>query len=283
MKKTIITIASSFVLTVTSLAQLQTPKASPFNRFEQRIGLTDIKVEYSRPSKNERVVFGNIVPFDEIWRTGANENTKFSTSDFLVFGSDTLKAGTYAIFTKPSKESWEIIFYTETTNWGNPEKWDDAKVALRTKAKVLVLSSEIETFSISLENLETTSASLNFSWDNTVASLNFTVPTSNKVMANIQKTMAGPSASDYYGAGNYYYTEKKDLKQALIWVSKAVELQGEESYYWILRTKALIQADLGDKKGAIETAKKSLAAAEKSNSKRYIELNKTSIEEWSKK
>ncbi len=282
MKKILFTIASSVVLTMTSTAQLQTPKASPVAKFEQRVGLTDIKVEYSRPSKNERVVFGNVVPFDEIWRTGANENTKFTTSDFLVFGTDTLKAGTYAIFTKPSKDNWEIFFYTETTNWGNPEKWDDAKVALKTKAKVNVLANEVETFSISLENLETTSASLNFTWDKTVASVNFTVPTATKVMANIQKTMAGPSASDYYGAGNYYYTEKKDLKQALTWVAKAVELQGDDAY-WMLRTKALIQADLGDKKGAIETAKKSLVAAEKANNKRYIELNKASIEEWSKK
>ena len=282
MKKILFTLASSFVLTMTLNAQLQTPKASPIAKFEQRVGLTDIKIEYSRPSKNERVIFGNVVPFDEIWRTGANENTKFTTSDFLIFGTDTLKAGTYAIYTKPSKESWEIIFYTETTNWGNPEKWDDAKVALKIKAKVTSLENEVETFSISLENLETTSASLNFTWDKTVVSVNFTLPTATKVMANIQKTMAGPSASDYYGAGNYYYTEKKDLKQALNWVSKAVELQGDDAY-WMLRTKALIQADLGDKKGAIETAKKSLAAAEKKNIKRYVDLNKVSIEEWSKK
>ena len=282
MKNRITSIVFSTLTFFSLTAQLQTPKASPSAKFEQRVGLTDIKVEYSRPSKNERIVFGNVVPFDEIWRTGANENTKFTTSDFLVFGTDTLKAGTYAIYTKPGKESWEILFYTETTNWGNPEKWNDAKVALKTKAKVSGLANEVETFSISLENLETTSASLNFTWDKTVASVNFTVPTSTKVMANIQKTMAGPSASDYYGAGNYYYTEKKDLKQALTWVSKAVELQGEEAF-WMLRTKALIQADLGDKKGAIETAKKSLLAAEKANNKRYVDLNKASIEEWSKK
>ena len=282
MKKTLFTLASSFVLTMTSIAQLQTPKASPLAKFEQRVGLTDIKVEYSRPSKNERVVFGNVVPFDEIWRTGANENTKFTTSDFLVFGTDTLKAGTYAIYTKPSKENWEILFYKETTNWGNPEKWDDAKVALKTKAKVSVLATEVETFSISLENLETNSATLNFTWDKTEATVNFKIPTDAKVMSNIQKTMTGPSASDYYNAGNYYYAEKKDLKQALIWVSKAVELRGE-SAFWMVRTKALIQADLGDKKAAIETAKLSLAAAEKEGDKYYIDLNKASIEEWGKK
>lgn len=282
MKKTLYTFVLSFVLAMSSIAQLQTPKASPLAKFEQRVGLTDIKVEYSRPSKNERVVFGNVVPFDEIWRTGANENTKFTTTDFLVFGTDTLKAGTYAIYTKPSKDNWEIFFYTETTNWGTPEKWDDAKVALKTKAKVFGLANEVETFSISLENLETTSASLNFTWDKTEAKVNFKIPTDVKVMSNIQKTMAGPSASDYYNAGNYYYAEKKDLKQALTWVSKAIELRGE-SAYWMVRTKALIQSELGDKKGAIETAKISLAAAEKDGDKHYVNLNKASIEEWSKK
>ena len=282
MKKTLYTFVLSFVLAMSSIAQLQTPKASPLAKFEQRVGLTDIKVEYSRPSKNERVVFGNVVPFDEIWRTGANENTKFTTSDFLVFGTDTLKAGTYAIYTKPSKDNWEIFFYTETTNWGTPEKWDDAKVALKTKAKVSGLANEVETFSISLENLETTSASLNFTWDKTEAKVNFKIPTDVKVMSNIQKTMAGPSASDYYNAGNYYYAEKKDLKQALTWVSKAIELRGE-SAYWMVRTKALIQSELGDKKGAIETAKISLAAAEKDGDKHYVNLNKASIDEWSKK
>ena len=282
MKKILFTLASSFVLTMTSTAQLQTPKASPAAKFEQRIGLTDIKIEYSRPSKNERVVFGNVVPLDEIWRTGANENTKFTTSDFLVFGTDTLKAGTYAIYTKPSKENWEIIFYAETTNWGNPEKWEDAKVALKTKAKVTGLANEVETFSISLENLETTSASLTFTWDKTEAKVNFKIPTDAKVLSNIQKTMTGPSANDYYNAGNYYYAEKKDLKQALIWVSKAVELRGE-SAFWMVRTKALIQAELGDKIAAIETVKISLAAAEKDGDKYYININKASIEEWSKK
>ena len=111
MKKSIYTLLFSVALSTLSTAQLQTPKASPLAKFEQRVGLTDIKIEYSRPSKNERVIFGNVVPFEEIWRTGANENTKFTTSDFLIFGTDTLKAGTYAIYTKPSKESWEIIFY----------------------------------------------------------------------------------------------------------------------------------------------------------------------------
>ncbi len=279
-------IVSSFVLSAVTIlsasAQLQTPKASPFSKVEQRVGLTDIKIEYSRPGKNERVVFGDLVPMDSIWRTGANENTKFTTNDILIFGTDTLKAGTYALYTRPGKETWEILFYSDVTNWGTPDDWDNKKVVLKTKAKVSPLTNVVETFSISLENLETESASLNFTWDKTVASVSFKVPTDIKVMANIKKTMAGPTANDYYGSANYYYSEKKDLKEALIWITKAVEMKGE-SAYWMLRLKSLIQADLGDKKGAIETAKLSLTAAEKEKDQRYVDMNKASILEWSKK
>ena len=282
--KTIITtiVLLAGVSLSTSAQQVQFPKASPSAKLEQKVGVTDIKVKYSRPGKKGRVVFGDVVPFDEIWRTGANENSLFTTSDAIVFGKDTLAKGTYAIFTKPSKESWEILFYKDTTNWGDPEKWEESKVVLRTKAVVKTTNDVIETFTISVDNIENNSAFLNFGWDKTVASVQFIVPTTEKVMASITKLMAGPSAGDYYNAGNFYFKEKKDLKQALTWVSKAIEMQGEDAY-WMLRTKSLIQAELGDKKGAIETAQKALKAAEKANSKSNIELNKASIEEWSKK
>ena len=134
MKKIIL---SSFIcISLLTQAQVQTPKASPVAKVEQRAGLTDIRISYSRPAVNERKIFGELIPFGERWRLGANENTKITNSDILIFGSDTLKAGTYAIFARPNMDSWEVIFYTETTNWGLPEKWDESKVALRQKVKV---------------------------------------------------------------------------------------------------------------------------------------------------
>lgn len=278
MKKSLIVL----MLSVTSsyFSQLQTPKASPLGKLEQKVGLTDIKIEYSRPGKNNRTVFGDVVPLNEIWRTGANENTKITTSESLIFGTDTLKAGTYAIYTKPAQEAWEVYFYSESTNWGTPAKWDDTKVALKTKALVSVLPASVETFTISLDNLENESASLSFTWDKTSAVLPFKLATNPKVLANIQKVMAGPTAGDYYAAGNYYFQNKIDNKQALVWVSKASELQPEA--YWILRTKGLIQKELGDKKGAIDSFKKSLSAAEKAGNKQYVQMNTTSIAEIEK-
>jgi len=268
-------------LSVNGLAQLQAPKASPLAKFEQRVGLTDIKIEYSRPAKNGRDIFGSLLPYGEVWRAGANENTKFTTSDNITFDQDTLKAGTYALFITPTKATWEIIFYTDFSNWGTPEKWDENKVALRKKVSVTNLKDITESFTIGLDAVETKQAILSFEWDKTRAELPFSVPTDAKMMAAIQKTMNGPSAGEYYAAGEYYYKEKKDLQQALIWVNKALEQRG--SAYWMLRTKALIQADLGDYNGAITTIKLSLVEAEKAKNTTYIDLNKASLEAWEKK
>lgn len=282
MKHILFTLIASVGTILTTTAQLQTPKESPGAKIEQKVGLTDIKIEYSRPSKNDRVIFGELVPFDQVWRTGANENTKFTTSDVVIFGKDTLKAGTYALYTKPGKDSWEILFYTDATNWGTPEKWDDTKVAMKVSAKTSALSSVVETFSISIDNLEMESAGLTFTWDKTSVSVPFKVATSARVMANIDKVMAGPTANDYYRSASYYFSEKKDLKQALVWITKSIEMQGNYDSYWILRTKALIQAELGDKKGALETINLSLESAKKQQDQHYIDLNNASIKEWSK-
>jgi tetratricopeptide (TPR) repeat protein len=281
MKKYLL-VAALIALSTGINAQIVAPKASPQGKIEQKIGVTDVKVEYYRPMKNNRVVFGEVVPFNEIWRTGANENTKFTCSDALVFGTDTLRAGTYALFTKPSASNWEIYFYTETSNWGLPETWDASKVALKTTVPTIALNDVVEVFTMNLDPVTSKMGQLSISWDKTRVTVPFAVPTAQKVLASIEKTMAGPSASDYHAAAEFYYKEKKDLQKAREWATKAVEMRGEDAY-WMLRVKALIEAELGDYKAAIETAKKSLLAAEKGENKAYVAMNKASIEEWSKK
>lgn len=270
-----------FTTTLSSFAQMQRPMASPQGKVEQKVGLTDLKVEYYRPSKNNRTIFGEVVPFEEVWRTGANENAKFTSNDPVIFGADTLKAGTYAVFTKPSKDSWEIIFYSDYSNWGTPDEWDEKKVVLRTKATVLALNDVVETFTIGFEKLTTKSAELTFSWDKTRAVLPFSVPTAVKMQANIDKVMNGPTSGDYHAAAEFYFKEKKDLKKALEWETKAVEMRPEA--YWYVTMKAQIQAELGDFKGAIESAKQSMAIAEKAGDKASVEASKKSIEAWGKK
>ena len=280
MKKIIISIYLLFVLN--GYSQIQFPKVSPQGKIEQRIGVTDITVSYSRPSINGRVIFGNVVPMDKIWRTGANENTIIKTSDDLIFGKDTLKRGVYSIYTKPSKETWELYFYKDTLNWGEPRNWDDSKVALKTQSNVKLLNDSYEFFTIDLQQLNVNNGQLVLTWEKTKVIFPFQVNTRNKVTKSIDKLMAGPTAGEYFNAGSYYYKEKIDLKKSLEWVSIAIDMQGKDAY-WMLRTKSLIQAELGDFKGAIETAKKALIASEKAKNQANIDMNKAFIEEWKKK
>jgi hypothetical protein len=265
-----------------SIGQITTPQASPQAKVEQKVGLADISISYYRPAKKGRVVFGEVVPYGELWRTGANENAKITTSDALVFGKDTLKAGTYAIFTKPGQTSWEIFFYTDYSNWGTPDNWDEKKVAVKTTASVSKLSETVENFTIGFDKMENSTAEICLSWENTKVAIPFSLNTKDKVLASIKKTMDGPTANDYHRAASFYYTEKIDIKKALEWSTKAVELRGE-SAYWMTRLLAQLQAENGDYKKAIETAKKSMAAAEKDGDMNYVKQNKTSIDEWSTK
>lgn len=264
-------------------AQIETPQPSPAAEVKQTVGLTEVSVMYSRPSKKDRTIFGELVPNDKMWRTGANKNTMITTDRLMVFGKDSLQPGTYAIFTKPSAKSWEVYFYTDTENWGTPESWDDAKVAVKTTAKVTATSSVTESFTIGFENITSKGADLTFAWDKTKATVSFKVATDSQVTADIDKIMNGPTSGDYYRAADYYLSEGKDMKQALEWINKSIEMDGGEGKFWVLRRKALIQAELGDYTGAIETAKKSKAGAEAANYDNYIKMNDASIMEWSKK
>ena len=252
-------------------AQLITPKASPLAKMEQKVGLTDIKIEYSRPSKNGRTIFGDVVPYNEIWRTGANENTKITTTDPLIFGTDTLKPGTYALFVKPTEKQWEIYFYTEITNWGVPSTWSESKISIKQIKAVTTLQETIETFTISMDDLENETATLNFAWDKVKVSVPFQLLTNQKVLSNIQKVMNGPSASDYYAAGNYYFTSKVDLKKALEWINIAEA--GDQKAPWFKYQKARIQLKIGDKTGAAQTARAGIEAAKVVNNAEYIRLN----------
>ena len=264
-----------------SNAQLA-PQPSPSGKLEQTVGLTDLTIQYSRPSKKGRVIFGDVVPFGEVWRTGANQNTTFTNSDPVIFGKDTLKAGTYSIFTKPSKTSWAVYFYKTTDNWGTPETWEEAQVALMVKGSVAPIAAT-ETFTIAIDDITISGANLSFTWGTTAVKVPFTVNTDSSVEASIKQTLAGPSANDYYRAADYYYNAKKDQKQALEWVNKYIEIQKDATPFYVYRRKALIQAELKDYKGAIETAKKSLEGAKTAGNNDYVKMNEASIAEWSKK
>lgn len=269
----------SLLFTGMSFAQLA-PQASPGGKVEQRIGLTDVTIKYSRPSKNNRTIFGDLVPYGEVWRTGANENTTFTCTDALIFGKDSLKPGTYSVYTIPNKDAWELIFYSTTDNWGNPEKWDDSKVVLKTKATPQSTKWTTESFTINITNLKSESAAIQLMWDETSVSFPFTVPTDSKVMANIDKVMAGPSGDQYYSAANYYFESGKDLKKANEWCAKAIE--AEPDAFWIYLLMAKIQTKQGLKKEAMTTAEKGKILAEQANYQPYVKQFDTLLTELKK-
>lgn len=263
-------------------AQVKTPQLSPKSTLKQIVGLTEVEINYSRPGSRGRAVLGNLVPFDKLWRTGANENTTISFSDDVVIDGKTLKKGKYALYTTPKADNWEIVFYTDTDNWGNPEVWDESKVALRTNAKPGISNNTVESFTIGIGNLDNNFAFLELSWENTLVAVKFEVPTQKTAMASIEKALSGPTAGDYFSSAQYYYQSNGDLTKALTYVNKALEMNKDKPF-WYTRLKSLIQAKLGDKKGAIETAKISLASAETVKNQDYVKMNKESIAEWSKK
>ena len=278
MKKIILFFFTGLISCAVS-GQVQVPQPSPAATMSQQVGLTDIKIEYSRPGMRGRTIFGDLVPYDKLWRTGANNNTTISFNTKVSIGGEELEKGTYAIYTIPGQDQWEVIFYEETSNWGLPQQWNEDKVALRTTAEVEELPFPMETFTIFLDALTNDSAILNFVWENTVAAVELEVPSDEIAMSSIQRVMNGPSAGDYFAAATYYHDEKKDLEQAYEWISKAVEMSGDEAY-WILRRKALIEADLGKKQEAVATARRSLTAAEKAGNQDYVKLNRDSLKEW---
>lgn len=281
MKK--ILIALAFIISpLLAGAQLKTPQASPKATVFQTVGLTDVEIVYSRPAARGRAVFGNLVPFGKIWRTGANENTTISFSEDISIDGKTLPKGKYALYTIPKIESWEVIFYSTTNNWGNPEVWNEANVVLRTTVKEESLVKPVESFTIGINNLTADSATLDMAWENSSVSMKFDVPTQKVTLANIEKVLAGPTSADYFSAAQYLYQSNGDNAKALNYVDKALDLSTEKPY-WYTRLKSLIQARAGDKKGAIETANISLAAAEAAKNQDYVKMNRDSISEWSKK
>lgn len=285
MKKVFLTLTTFVAVAVFSLAtaQIKTPAPSPAAKISQTVGLTDITVEYSRPSVKGRTIFGGLVPYGEMWRTGANKNTIVTFSAPVKIGGKDLKAGAYSLFTVPGQTEWEIIFYTDTENWGTPEKWDATKEATRFKAKVEKLDFIIESFSIDLGDLTNDGLNMAIGWEKAWVVFPIKLTTDEVVSASITKAMAGPGSDDYYAAGRYYFESGKDLKQAYDWIHKSNEMDGKDTKFWKLRQESLVLAGLGKYSDAVAIAEKSKALAITADNKDYERMNTESIAEWKKK
>ena len=265
------------VLAIT--AQMQTPQPSPFSKMEQKVGLTTVEVAYSRPSMKGRTIFGDLVPYDQLWRTGANKNTIVTFSDDVKIGGKEVAAGSYALYTKPGESVWEITFYSDTENWGTPQNWDASKVAAIVKTEVIKMPMNVETFTITIDDLTNNGAMLGLLWEDVYVGIPFEVPTAEKAKKSIEMTMAGPSGRDYYMAASYYFDEGVDMQKTKEWIDKAMSMI-DTPRFWQLRQQSLIYAKAGDKMGAIKAAKKSLELATEAGNADYIKMNTDSLKEW---
>jgi len=272
----------AIVASISLEAQIQTPAASPASKLMQTVGLTEVTVDYSRPSMRGRTVFGDLVPYGKLWRTGANAYTKVSFDTDVTISGQEVKSGTYSIFTKPSEKNWEVFFYTDTQGGGTPKNWDESKVVAKATVPVYTMEMPVETFTITIDDVKSNAANIGIIWENTYVAIPFTVPADKTVMSSIDKVLAGPSAGDYYAAAVYYSSEGKDISKAKEWMDKAMSMV-EKPAFWQLRQQSLILAKAGDKKGAIEAAKKSLMGAEAAGNDDYVKMNKDSLKEWGAK
>lgn len=265
-----------------SYAQISVPAPSPLSTVEQQVGLTDVSVTYSRPSVKGRVIFGDLVPYGEMWRWGANASTKIKTSDDIKINGHDVPAGTYALYAIPGETEWTIIIHSNTSYWGTGgDKYNQEEDLVRFTVKPnTAYPVKTETMTFQFSDLTTEGCHLEFLWENTQLKLDIQTNVDEQVMKEIEMKMKGVSSATYYQAARYYYDNDKDLNKAYEWINLAL-VNNEK--FWMVRQKALIEAKLGKYKQAVITANRSMELAKEAGNDDYVRLNEKSIAEWSKK
>lgn len=280
MKKMTLALAAACALTFTTQAQqLKVPAPSPTQTLKQNFGLSDITIEYSRPGAKGRVIFGDVVPFGKIWRTGANASTKITFGDDVTFQGEAVKAGTYAVYTVPNKDEWEIMLYKDLSLGGNVAEYKVENEVLRVKVKPVHTGQMMETFTINVNNITPSTATIDFCWEKTCVSVKVTTNIDERIMKNIE-TAVNNDSRPYFQAASYYYENDKDMSKALEWVNKAIE-QNPKAFYMV-HLKAKIQLKQKDYKNAIATAEESRKLSEEAKNDDYVRMNNKLIEEAKK-
>ena len=278
MKKTIILLFT--IVSLVAEAQIQTPSPSPSGSVFTVVGLTDVKIDYFRPSVKGRKIFGTdasvLLPYGRIWRTGANSGTKISFSDDVKVEGIAVPKGEYLIFTWPGAAEWTVSLYKDITLGGNTDGYDKSKEAANFKVKPEKLTEKIETLTINIGDIspDNKTAKVQLAWENTSVKFSIAVEYDEKVMQSIEaNTKVNPF--NYFGAAVYYLENGKDLNQALEWINLAAT--GMQDAFWITHQKAKIQKALGDKTGALATANASLESSKKANNRDYQMMNESLI------
>jgi hypothetical protein len=270
-----------FAVSNDSLAQgqgLKMPQPSPTQTLTQDFALSTVSVTYSRPSAKGRNIFGDLVPFGQVWRTGANSSTKIKFGEDVSVNGKAVPAGEYALYTIPGQNEWTIILSKNLKSWGamGYNKEEDVARFTVTPQK---LPFNVETFTIMLGNQTPNSLEVDIIWADVAVTFNVKADIDSKIMSSIDATMQGEK-KPYFEAAYYYFENGKDLKKALVWATEAVKAQPEA--YWVEHLKAKIHLKLGDKKGAIAAAESSMKKAETQKNPDYVALNKKLIAEAGK-
>lgn len=262
-------IALLFTFSITN-GQINTPKPSPLSTVTQKVGLADVTITYSRPSAKGRKVFGDVVPYGKIWRTGANETTKLSFNDTVSIGGKKLAPGDYGLYTIPGEKEWTIIIGKNPKTGAGSYKDDED--AVRFKVQPEVLPMFVETFTMNFGNLTSNSADIMLEWEKTGVKFRVENEVDAKVMAQIKNRM--DDIGFYWQAANYYYDTNRDLDQALVWVNKVVE---KNPQFWTWHLKAKIESKLNNCKAATTSAQKSMELAKAANNEEYVKFNEKLI------
>ena len=256
--------------------QIPMPQASPSSQITQQFGLSTVTVDYSRPSTKGRKIFGELVPYGQVWRTGANSATQLNFSTDVTIGGQKVPAGTYALYAIPGKSEWTLILSKKTELWG-AIGYNEADDQLRFKAKPSKTKQKSESFEISFNEITENSTQLSLNWENTKVAFKIVSEVDPIVMAEIQKQVIDAKSTDpalLFQAASYYFTASKDLNQAYSWVKESTEADPK---YWTVHLRAKIELALGMKTEALDSATKSKEIAIEEKNPDYVALNERLI------
>lgn len=258
MKKLLIATAFVTAFQFTNAQTLNAPAASPTQTLKQNFGLSSIELSYSRPGVKGRTVFGDLVPYGKVWRTGANQATTITFGEEVMIGDTKVPAGKYGLLTIPEASEWTVII-SKQTDVTSPDAYKQDQDVVRVKATLYPLPMSIETFTMSFDDLKSNSCNVGIMWDRIYVMFPVTTDVDSKVMKQIDNIM-NKDNKPYYQAANYYFENGKDMTQALAWVNKAVEAS-PKAQPWVHTLKTKILAKMGKKAEAIAAAKNAIQIA----------------------
>lgn len=251
-------------------AQVKMPVLSPVQTIKQDFGIGSIEIKYSRPSVRGRKIFGDLLPYGQLWRTGANAATTIKLTEPVEINGTNIDTGTYALYTIPGEKAWVVIINKGISNWGT-DGYKESEDVARFTVETSRMKTVVETFTINFSDINPQSCKLQMTWEKTSLSLNIVAKFRDKVKSQIETALQSSDKKPFWQAAQFFFEYEKDFPRALENVNKALEDKPEA--YWIWLYKAKIQKEMGDKQGAMESSKRSEELAQKQKNDDYIKLN----------